>query len=307
MRRRILGRTGLQVSELSMGTVELGLDYGIAAAGERLRPEEKEAAALLHFALDSGINLIDTARAYGESERIIGRALKGRRREYVLVSKVKAGRPEEVRGRVEESLTELQTDSVDVMMIHSGAEKIQPDSDTLVELQRQRESGKFRFLGVSVYGADAALSAIECGWFDCLEIAYSVLDRRPETGVLEAARRNNIGIIARSVLLKGALTSRYQFLPPELASLKSAIERLAQNASSVHALPSLAYRYVLSHEPPHSALVGSASRAELSACLAYAAQGPLEPDQIQAVQAVQLEDERWLNPGNWPAHGGQQK
>src|SRR5579872_5720532 len=112
MRNRILGRTGLAISELSLGTVELGLAYGIAAPGETLKPGEQQAAALLHTALDRGINLIDTARAYGESERIIGRVLKSRRREFVLLSKVRPGRAEEVRRSVRESLSNLQTDVI---------------------------------------------------------------------------------------------------------------------------------------------------------------------------------------------------
>src|SRR5262249_35380627 len=88
MRRRVLGRTSIPASEISLGTVELGMDYGIAAAGETLRPDEAEAARLLHHALDLGINLIDTAPAYGNSEEIIGRAISSRRSQFYLVSKV---------------------------------------------------------------------------------------------------------------------------------------------------------------------------------------------------------------------------
>ena len=79
MNTRRLGRTGLQVSEIGLGTVELGLDYGVPVAGEHLRPPEENAARLLNRALDLGVNFIDTARAYGASEEVIGRALKSRR------------------------------------------------------------------------------------------------------------------------------------------------------------------------------------------------------------------------------------
>ena len=87
LRRRRLGRTSLQVSEIALGTVELGLDYGIPS-GDHVRPNEAAAARLLHRALDLGINLIDTARAYGDSEAIIGQALHDRRDEIILASKV---------------------------------------------------------------------------------------------------------------------------------------------------------------------------------------------------------------------------
>src|SRR5215472_2980852 len=88
MRYRPLGRTGFNVSEISLGTVEIGMAYGIAEDGESPPPDEAEASKLLHGALDFGVNLIDTARAYGESETIIGRALRDRRKEFFLVSKV---------------------------------------------------------------------------------------------------------------------------------------------------------------------------------------------------------------------------
>lgn len=88
MNYRRLGRTNLQVSEISLGTVELGMDYGIPVQGEQRRPSEADAARTLNCALDLGVNLIDTARAYGNSEAIIGRALKSRRNEYILATKI---------------------------------------------------------------------------------------------------------------------------------------------------------------------------------------------------------------------------
>lgn len=300
MRLRRLGRTGLRVSEIALGTVELGLDYGIGGA---VKPEESDAVALLHFALDHGVNLIDTARAYGSSERIIGAALKERRREFHLVSKVQSqpGRPGEVARLVEASLRDLQTSFIEVMMVHCRAGEDVPDPDTICGLQRLREQGKLGSLGASVYGPESAMACIRAGAFDCLEIAYSVLDRRPEDGVLEAALREDIGIIARSVLLKGALTERCRLLPPGLDSLKHAAEALAAIAGSMADLPAFAYRYVLSRTPPHAVLVGTSQKQELLACLEYAAAGPLPEDRLRDARTVRLQDERWLNPGNWPA------
>ena len=84
----LLGRTGISVSRIALGTVELGLDYGIAGAGDHRRPDEAAAAKLLNHALDIGVTFIDTARMYGEAEAIIGRAIGHRRSEFVLASKV---------------------------------------------------------------------------------------------------------------------------------------------------------------------------------------------------------------------------
>jgi aryl-alcohol dehydrogenase-like predicted oxidoreductase len=300
-RRKRWGRTDLEVSELSLGTVELGLDYGISA--HEHRPSEQQAIELLHFALDRGINLVDTARAYGEAERIIGLALKDRRSEYVLVSKAipVPGEPSKVRRQVEESLIQLQTDRVDVMMVHCRAAQALPDDATMETFQRLREQGKIRFLGASVYGPAAMKDAANCDWFDCIQVGYSAIDRRIETEALPLAAEKDIGVVARSVLLKGALSEQYLQLPQGLNSLKRSIEQLAAIAGSVSRLPELAYRYVCSRASPQSALIGTGRRSEIEECIRYLQLGPLSSDEMRAVHEVQVAEERWLNPGNWPS------
>ncbi len=273
------------------------MDYGLGAS----RPPEGVAAALLHFALDHEINLIDTARAYGESEAIIGRALAHRRDEFVLASKVSIAQPYEVRESLERSLKLLRTDRIDLVLMHCGADDITPDEGTLEVLIRQREMGKILFIGSSVYGPEAALAAIRNGSIDCLQVAYNPLDRRVEDEVLPLADERDIGVVLRSVLLRGALTERYRQLPAGLDALKQAVTALAELAGGVQRLPELAYRYVLGQEPPHTALVGTADQGELEQAIGYAELGPLDPDVVAAVRRVQVADERWLNPGLWPA------
>src|SRR5262245_44496662 len=129
VRKRRLGRTGLEVSEISLGTVEIGMAYGIEAA----KPSESEAAALLTEALDLGANLLDTARAYGDAEGIIGRHLVDRRDEYVLLSKVPVGKRDIVQTTVEQSLRQLRTDHIDIMLVHCGYGVV-PDEDTIASL-----------------------------------------------------------------------------------------------------------------------------------------------------------------------------
>lgn len=295
MKRHRLGRTNLEVSELGLGTVELGLDYGLGAAH---RPTEADAAALLHFALDNDVTLIDTARAYGTAERIIGAALKDRRHEYVLVSKVQP-RAADIPALVDESLRNLQTDYIDVILLHCGNDS--PPDEAVAALERCRDSGKVRFIGASLYGPASALEAIQSNRHDCIEIAYNLLDRRPEDEVLNAAEQANIGVLARSVLLKGAFSARYQELPDSLASLKRCVEQLAALSGSIDALPEFAYRYVLGRTPPHTALIGTASIRELKLGIEYAARGPLPAELLAAARSISVDDERWLNPGLWAA------
>jgi aryl-alcohol dehydrogenase-like predicted oxidoreductase len=299
MNYRRLGRTDLNVSEISLGTVELGLDYGIGAAR---RPSETEAASLLHRALDLGINFLDTARAYGESEAIIGRALRERRKEFYVASKVssyeKEVLQERVRQSVYESLRALQTDVIDILMIHSASTEVIARGEILAVLEDLKQAGHIRYLGASVYGEEAALAAIEAGGYDCLQVAYSVLDRRPERRTLRAAQQCDVGLVARSVLLKGALTYRYRELPDPL---RLTVERLLRATGvDIDGLPELAYRFVLGQRSIHTALVGASSVAELEAAAGYASLGALSAEMHQRIEAVQVDDDQILNPSRWP-------
>jgi len=309
MKRRRLGRTGLMVSEISLGTVELGLDYGIDAAGGGARPDEAAAAALLGRALDAGINYIDTARAYGASEQIIGRALKARRNEYILASKVSSFSKERlpaqqlrqrVEASIEASLRALRTATIDIMMVHAAPGDRLDAGPVWEALQRRRQAGDIRFLGASVYGEQAALEALATG-YDCLQIAYNLLDRGPEDRVLPQASACGAGVVARSVLLKGALTHRYLRLPAVMEPLQRAVEQVLETlGGSRERLPEIAYRYVLAHPGVASALVGTSSMAELEAVIGYARRGPPTEELLERLRLIQVSEQRWLNPAYWP-------
>ncbi len=310
LKKRRLGKTNLLVSEISLGTVEIGMDYGIAAGGGDRRPDEAAAEALLHRALDLGINYIDTARAYGESEAIIGRVLKSRRQEFVLASKLSADEKETAspgtlrdhfRRSLDESLRALQTDRIDVMMLHSASASSMAGQEVWEALDRLRRTGEVRFIGVSVYGPEAARLAIDSGACDCIQIAYSLLDRRPEADVLARARKRDVGIVVRSVLLKGVLTYRYRHLPEELAPLRSAAEAAARlGKNGAEGLPELAYRYVLSNPLTGTALVGASKVEEVDAAVRYAQMGPLAAEAATAIRKIEVSDEKLLHPGLWP-------
>lgn len=301
MRYRVLGRTGLRVSEISLGTVELGLDYGIAAHGETLRPSREDAGRLLHRALDLGVNLIDTARAYGDSEEIIGHALAARRREYHLCTKVQAV-PARMEASISESLRMLRTEAVDLLLLHSANSAQAEDEQVREALTRARDRGQARFLGASVYGPLAARAAILSGLYDCVQVAWSALDRRVESDVLALAQEHGVGLMIRSVLMRGALTHRMALLPDALQPIREAAQRLERIAAGAGMdLPELAYRYVLSHPGPLSALVGTGRAAEIEAALNYSEKGVLDPDVIDAVRAVDVADQNLLDISRWPA------
>lgn len=307
MQLRPLGDTQLLASQIALGTVELGLDYGIPADGSHLRPSEAEAVRLLHHALDLGINFIDTARAYGNSEELIGKALHHRRAEYLLATKLCSLQAEDldlpdlderIRTSVENSLRMLQTDCIDLLMLHSAPiEVIERADPILATLQSMQQAGHVRYVGASVYG-EAGDVALAHGGFDCLQIAFNALNRVAENGLLPAAASKGVGIVVRSVLLKGALTSRYRDLPQSLQALKQAVEALDSLAQAAGlSLPELAFRYVLGSEV--IALCGTARSEELEAAVAYANRGPLPPDLKNEITKIELAEQKWLNPGNW--------
>jgi aryl-alcohol dehydrogenase-like predicted oxidoreductase len=137
--------------------------------------------------------------------------------------------------------------------------------------------------------------------YDCLQIPLSILDRRPERAVLPAVLEYDVGIIARSVLLKGALTYRYSYLPESMSTLRAAIESVAESISCpIEELPGIAYRYVLSQPDVHSALAGASSVKELEAAVSFAHQEPLPDSLVSLIRETTIASEELLNPGKWP-------
>jgi aryl-alcohol dehydrogenase-like predicted oxidoreductase len=216
MQYRTLGRTGIKVSSYALGAMMFG------AVGN---PDHDDSIRIIHKALDAGINFVDTADAYshGESEEIVGVALKGRRDNIVLATKLHLpmGDDPNQRGNsrrwivaeVENSLRRLQTDYIDLYQIH----RPDPDTDieeTLSALSDLIHSGKVRVIGSSTMPAS---DIIEAQWvaerrglerFRTEQPPYSILDRGIETEVLPVAQRYGMGILVWSPLAQGMLTGR---------------------------------------------------------------------------------------------------
>ena len=216
MQYRTLGRTGIKVSAYALGAMMFG------AVGN---PDHEESIRIIHKALDAGINFIDTADAYshGESEEIVGEALKGRRDDIVLATKLHLpmGDDPNQRGNsrrwimteVENSLRRLQTDYIDLYQIH----RPDPDTDieeTLSALSDLIHSGKVRVIGSSTMPAS---DIVEAQWvaerrglerFRTEQPPYSILDRGIESEVLPIAQRYGMGTLVWSPLAQGMLTGR---------------------------------------------------------------------------------------------------
>lgn len=308
-----LGATGLQVTHLGLGTVELGLPYGI---GKAPPPDDEACLGLLHRARDLGVTYFDTAAAYGRSEELVGRAFPGSHG-VVIATKVALrdadGRPwgpaelaDGVAHAVDRSRRRLGVDAIDLLQIHSVDDGASIDAALLEVMAQHTEAGAVRNWGVSTYGRQAPMAVLDrVPPIAALQVAYSVLDRTLEEAVLPRCRVLGVGVILRSVFLQGVLSERRHHLDAELEDLRRAAAEVAEVADALGiTLPELALRFALHESGAHVALVGTAHETELDANLQAAAAGPLPPDAVAALRQIGVADEDLLNPGTWPTTPG---
>ena len=306
MKYRFLGRTGLTVSAVSLGTVSLGVDYGINAPGQFGRPNEFAAIRLLREAVDRGITLIDTAPTYGTSERLIGCALGANARVLIATKVTPPADTSSVGPSIERSLAAsrraLARDTLDIVQIHNLTVDMMARGDVTEALVAAKRRGILRFIGASVYGEDAALAVLGSGQFDVLQVALSALDQRMVAKVLPASDTAGVGVLVRSALLKGALTPKAQWLPGALERLHTAAERARDllAGGSWDRLPISAMRYGLSAPYVASVLTGARTTAELDQAIQAEAEGPLDDRVLRDAATLALNEEHLLNPSHWP-------
>ena len=293
MQYRTLGKTGIKVSAYCLGAMMFG---GIANA------DHDDAVRIIHKALDTGINFIDTADAYsrGESEEIVGKALKGRRDNIVLATKahLPMGDDPNERGNsrrwlvreVEASLRRLQTDYIDLYQIHRPS----PDTDieeTLSALTDLMRAGKVRAIGSSTFPAS---DIVEAQWvaerrglarFRSEQPPYSILSRGIEREVLPVCQRYGMGVMVWSPLAKGMLTGRYRKDQPLPDSLRvrflgkqmsdearlDAVEQLILVAEQAGlSLTHMSMAFAVAHPGVTSAILGPRTMEQLDDLLAGA-------------------------------------
>ncbi|SBT43559.1 aldo/keto reductase [Micromonospora narathiwatensis] len=296
MRYRVLGGTGIQVSVHCLGTMMFG------AVGN---PDHDDCVRIIHAALDQGVNFVDTADMYsaGESEVIVGKALRGRRDDVVLATKVhfpmgegpnRGGNSRRwIVREVEESLRRLGTDWIDLYQVH------RPDHTTDVEetlgaLTDLVRAGKIRAFGCSTFPAEEIVAAHHVaerralGRFRTEQPPYSIMARGIETAVLPVCQRYGMGVLVWSPLASGFLSGRYRqgrsvdltagrpaltparFDPalPGNAAKYAAVEDLAVLAEEVGCtLPELAVAFTVAHPAVTSAITGPRTMEQLEGLL----------------------------------------
>ncbi|MFD8568436.1 aldo/keto reductase [Streptomyces sp. NPDC059639] len=300
MRYRTLGRTGIEVSVHCLGTMMF------QAAGN---PDHDDCARIIHAALDQGVNFVDTADMYGqgETEEIVGKALRGRRDDIVLATKVHfpmgEGRNRGGNSRrwiltaVEDSLRRLNTDWIDLYQVHLPDHRtdIEETLSVLTDLVRQ---GKIRTFGCSNYRAEEIVEAHHVserrhlGRFRTDQPPYSILARGIEASVLPVCERYGMGVLTWSPLAFGFLTGKHRkdrpvdleagraairpaFFDPTIAGNAAkldAVEQLVELATSIGCtLPQLAVAFTVTHPAVTSAIIGPRTMRQLEDLLKGAA------------------------------------
>ena len=191
MQYRTLGRTGLRVSAVSMGTWN-----AFDVQGERAI---EHVGRLVTEALACGVNLFDTAPMYGEAESVLGRALRGRREGVLIATKVLATDRASAQRRIEASFQKLQVEVIDLMQVHNMAawRAVAP------LLEEYKAAGRIRFLGITDYRTSMfpeMMTAMQTGIFDTIQIPYNVGEREAEHAILPLAQQCNMGVLIMTPL-----------------------------------------------------------------------------------------------------------
>jgi aryl-alcohol dehydrogenase-like predicted oxidoreductase len=289
--KRTLGRTGLDVTTLGFGAMELRGGQG----GPTL--DDEAAGRLLNAVLDEGINFIDTSIDYGRSEELIGTYIAHRRDEYVLASKCGcvAGAAmgtehvhtaDNIRAGVEHSLRTLQTDHLDLVQFHRSLTREEFEAEgALPELLALRDEGKVRFVGVSAV-LPTLNEQIDMNVFDVFQIPYSAMQRDHEEAITRASDAG-AGIIIRGGVARGAPDDwegrRYYMVTNETMRDywdRAELDDLLDGMSRV----AFMLRFTLSHPGLDTTIVGTSSVEHLRDNLAAAAQGPFPDDLIDEIK-----------------------
>jgi aryl-alcohol dehydrogenase-like predicted oxidoreductase len=310
MRYRTLGQTGLQVSEVGLGAMPLG---GMVTQADGTRfgwtgTDDQESIALIHRSEAYGVNLLDTAAAYGNGhgETIVGEALQGRRDKWIIATKGNPNQgiapepPDEaaVRQRLteacEQSLRRLQTDHIDIYQLHTVP---YPWAMPVVmqTLAHLHTAGKIRWYGISTNSREAIDQLRAFGPLHVLQIGYNLLERQAED-LLHWARAEHIGALIRVPLAKGMLTGKYsgpqalamppgdhryeRFQRPGTVDGLQKVPQLAFLQTPTRSLVQAALRFVLDHPGVSSVIAGAKTQQQIEENVGASALPSLSPEEL---------------------------
>lgn len=277
-------------ARLALGTVQFGLDYGITNAAGRV--PEAEVAAILDLASEGGIDLLDTATAYGEAEAVLGRLAAP---SFRIVTKI-GGPPEGFAEAARASAARLGR-APHAVLLHNARALLGPDGEAVARaLLALKERGLAGRIGLSVYSPEVLAAAVARLRPDLVQLPLNVLDRRFErSGWIARLREAGVEVHARSLFLQGALLA--PATPPRLAFAHGPLSAFRRACAAAGLSPLAACLAAGLAAPVDRLVLGVTSRAELAEALAVAASPATLPS---AFAALATEDETLVDPSRWP-------
>lgn len=315
MQYRLLGKTGFEVSEVSLGTWQVGGRWGDPFS-------DKNAEEIIHAALDAGVNFIDTADVYsdGQSEAAVARVVKQRSERVYIATKCgrqiqphtpEAYTPARLTAYVEESLRNMRLETLDLVQLHCPPTAIYKRAEIFEAFDRLKEQGKILNLGVSVELVDEALMAMHYPNVATVQIIFNMFRLKPIEQFFARARENGVGIIARvplaSGLLSGKMSSQTQFGSQDHRNFNrngeafdkgetfsgvdfnkglEAVEELKKLFPQQDSLAAWAIRWVLMFPQISTVIPGASRVAQLQDNVKAASLPALSQEQMQGVQRI---------------------
>jgi hypothetical protein len=283
MERRVLGKTGLEVSVLGFGGSEIGY--------EEVPPDTVD--RLLGGALDAGLNVIDTAECYLASEELIGRAVAHRRSDFHLFTKCGHASgidypdwdPRLLAGSIDRSLKRLRTGYLDLVQLHSCSADVLRDGAVVDVLERARDQGKTRFIGYSGDGEDA-LHAVESGAFDTLQTSVNIADQQALELTLLAARERGMGVIAKRPVANAVWKHGTKPDDPYVQAYWERLRELDYDflRKGVPEALAVALRFTLSVPGVHTAIVGTTKPGRWRENAEMLKAGGLSQEEFEAIR-----------------------
>ena len=296
MEKRRLGTTDMEVSVLGFGGSEIGYE----------RASAETVARLLNSALDAGLNVIDTAECYYNSEELIGQAVGNRRNDFYLFTK--CGHPHGMESganwskasileSVERSLQRLKTDRLDLLQLHSCSEAELHKGEVIDALQTAREKGHTRYIGYSG-DSHAARFAIQSGAFDTLQTSINIADQEAINVTVPLAREKQIGVIAKRPIANAAWKTGHRPIDSYHHEYWQRLRKLNYDFlhnSDLERTIAIALRFILSVPGVHTAIVGTSKPERWKQNAKFLEDGPLKEAEFSAIR------ERWeeIAPGIW--------
>ncbi len=220
---------GYKISRLILGTVQFGLNYGIA--NKSGKPSKEQVEEILLNAFDSGINALDTANAYGDSEKILGEIISKypKKEDIIIITKLSPKVDEttsdrEIKNQIEQSvhssLSNLNLDSIPIYMLHRAEQMLIKDGAVIKHISRLKEEGLINNIGVSVYTPEEAETALSIDEITAIQVPFNVFDHRLiKSGFFEKAHSKDIAVFVRSIYLQGLILMENSDVPDKLMDI----------------------------------------------------------------------------------------